>query len=876
MIRKLGLIAATCILVVLLPSFVNAAWKTVKLADGKSYGCQDTTTKLVVPLKNANGVPYTSSSSASTACTGGAASLWTFLGTANAAPLRYTLNCAANPDGSCSTQYPCVLTDRSDCAPPTTLTLTCSDSSAPSLSGLVASGTAYDEDVGQYFSGTGKSSATYSIVSVSGTDAATANWSLTGSIATTLNLHNTLANPGSLGSGSLKVRGTLSGNPIDCSVRNWSIVAPPSTDTTPPNFVTGINVPSVGSGTVTVAFDATTDPNDAVNRKGVATYRIKIGGSTVDTLTAPTAGLVNDFTAASVGSVSGSPSATQGTGASGGQWTLVGGGYGLEGGQPSNFYGITTPFSGDGCVIARIDSISNTMLYNKGPPFIANAASTTSAGLWSVVGRTGSTYFIQYSIRPTDGGTLSTSSSVTLSGLPVYVKQCQVGSAASIYYSSDGGAWTAFVTNLALTLNTNKVGGVMAAATTTGADQGNPTVVFGSVRVQTETSQLTKVVSTVSGGICTVTAIDAEGTPNESAAVGSATCTPNSASTAKKWHPGNYVQQRGNSYYCGTSCNANRHSGYAAYLGETNVTGVLLWVFWQYLESEAGNDFTAGFSWLDNEINFIKTTYPGKKIGLAIYFAPYGAGVDSTSQFAAYPDYLVNAGCTFSQAPGKPASMGIHLDDPTCRGYMKRLVAAYGARYDSETALEFIRLDQETDSVITGAGRNTGWEDLALAAGAAFPTTNVVVPLNWIGVDTVANKQAMIDYFEANHVVIMTPDTIPVTGTNPGYSCDSSSPNYAPTWPTCILQGLTTTNHHNYCGEAAQFQAVEDSETGYNSVPPGDLTALQVVTSWNNDGCGSHGIWDYPGGPTATWSDELVQINAHPQLTHNSYPSSYP
>jgi hypothetical protein len=149
------------------------------------------------------------------------------------------------------------------------------------------------------------------------------------------------------------------------------------------------------------------------------------------------------------------------------------------------------------------------------------------------------------------------------------------------------------------------------------------------------------------------------------------------------------------------------------------------------------------------------------------------------------------------------------------------------------------------------------------------------MPLNWMGVDTPASKEAMLTYLESIHSTVMTPDTVPVSGTNIGYTCTPGA-NYAPSHVPCVLLGITTADHHNFCGEIASMPAVEDSETGYNSVAPGDLTAAEVLASWNADTCASHGVWDYPGGPTAPWSDELTQINLHPQLTHNTKPSSYP
>ncbi len=874
----------------LLPTFdVGAAWKNVKLATG-AYVCQD----------DASGAqfkpPYTAKADVTKACNV-LTSFVPWLSTADAAPIVKTLNCAANPDGSCSTQYPCVVGDGSDCKPPGGLTLACNDSGAPSLAGLVANGSAYDENVGAYFSGTGKSTATYSITTVSGTNAATANWSLTGTIGTTLNLHNTAANPGSIGSGALKVGGTVSGNTVFCSARNWSYVAPPSTDTNPPNPVTGINVPSTGVNTVTVAFDATTDPNDAVNRKGIASYRIKLNGTQVDTLTASSAGLVNDFTSTNIGSPT-SVSVTQSAAPNGGQWTLQCAAYGLENGQPSDLCTTLVPITGDGCVIGKIGSITTAATFGKTGALLKNSNSTnTDATLALVVLKQGSTYFLQYSIRPTDGGSLSTSSSTAIGSTLPYTKLCLVGSTASISYSLDGGAWTSAFSGISITLNASHFAGLFASGTNTGADRVLNTAVWTSARVQTETSQLSKTVSTMTGGTWTVTAADQETPANESTAVGSAMGSPASGGgSVHKWtgYIGQYVRAHTAKLNCGSACDASRHNLYAQIFGtpDANIIGTSIWYSWKTIENDAGGDFTAGIAAIRNEISFFKTNYPGKKIALLLDFSPYGWSHGQDNQV--FPQYLVDAGCTYDEnnasSSGGATSLNWFKTVPACFAFYQRLINALGTALDSETALAYIRIQQETDDSINCCGisptaEDTAWKNIAQATVTAFPTTNVWIPVNWTGVNTAASVEALLVYYKSIGAGFGDGDTIAAPNTGGMYSWAYSCPSTA---TGCVMRGLNASigaSSHDYCGEFVSFRSVELSEMGYGSVGghPG-YTAAMVASIWNNQSCAQFGEWEPNFGETfdvstATqyWDGAQGQkwaIDTIP-LTHTAKPAGY-
>jgi hypothetical protein len=241
----------------------------------------------------------------------------------------------------------------------------------------------------------------------------------------------------------------------------------------------------------------------------------------------------------------------------------------------------------------------------------------------------------------------------------------------------------------------------------------------------------------------------------------------------------------------------------------------------------------------------------------------------------------VDAGCPAIE--GGTNSLVFKMHDPTCRGYLKSLLAAYGAAFDSEPSLEAVRIDQETDygyNVPGGQGWNaqaidSGWQEVALAARTAFPTTNIMIPLNWPEVATAAQQEALVAYYKSIRVSVGSPDTLP---TGLAYDCPETY-----NLP-CVITGNAgpTTSGHSFCGEVGAMQALESSELGYNSVPPyGGITAAQVLKSWNDDYCASHGIWDYNeeiGNPNQRWSGvdgELATINANPTLKHSAKPAGY-
>jgi hypothetical protein len=462
-------------------------------------------------------------------------------------------------------------------------------------------------------------------------------------------------------------------------------------------------------------------------------------------------------------------------------------------------------------------------------------------------------------VRANDAGTMVSAGQIQLSGPPDSVAVCPVNGVASVKYSYDGGTWVTAFTNIAISLNASKYFGCGAAATNDGATGVSITVSVSYCDV-VDAAQLSRTIVSNCTTACIWTTKVRDVSLNVSVASGNLSLIPNPAGgggPSMKFFAGNYVRAHTHNLSCAAPCDATRHSIYSqASMGsDANIIGTEIWIDWKYLESDAGGDFSAGFTWLHNEINFVKTNYPGKKVGLMLNIAPYGpSALNQAGSW--FPAYLANAGCLYMEgsagASGGSDTINWFKNNSTCLGYYNRMIAAYGAEFDSDVGLAFIRIQQETDDGINNAGisgpaEDAAWKNIALASRNAFPTTPIWIPVNWTGVETAAAKEALLLYYKSIQVGAGNGDTQPK---DLAYSCASTA------W-VCIVLGLNASiggTNHNNCGEFISMGSVELSEMGYNSVvdPFGGLTSQQVITSWNNDTCQQFGIWEPNFGETGT------------------------
>lgn len=591
------------------------------------------------------------------------------------------------PDGTVNTTY-----SGSTVCPPAAATLVCADNSGQtSMSGLVTSN-AYSADVGTYFSGTGKSTATYTLATVSGDSAASNGWALSGSIGTTLSLTNAGTDSDLPGSGSLRVVGTpVDGPAANCGVLNWSYIAPPSTDTTPPSFVTGVTSPTQGASTVTLEWESTSDPDDGVQRSGVAAYNIYRNGLMVDSLAASSAGLVTDWTCAAIGTVGGSPSGTQGSGASGATWTQIGGGAGIDG-TADNVYACSSPVSGPAVHLrGRISAISTGVPANDNKAALelrASLAQDAIAANCTAILVNGVLY-VQSRNRSSTGGSRSSAvtSIVAASFQTIYLDLYYDSNGLDCGYSFDGGAPTYLLTDRAITLPDAKYAAFLGTANQAGQ---NLTITWDDVSVTTA-GRLSKSVTAAAGtATWTVRPEDADG--NETVALAGVDAAPGApSSTAVKFQPGYYVRYEKNCrrWDGAKGCTATEVQSYinSVICPNANLKGIEVNTMWASLEDDTQGDYDGvsngqafGFTWVDSILSTLAAC--NKYLKLTLTTAWYG-GIGTPTFY--WPAYIVNGasyGTIGHTQPSQPGTTAKTWEAPTVAAQMA-LVAAYCARYDS-------------------------------------------------------------------------------------------------------------------------------------------------------------------------------------------------
>jgi hypothetical protein len=839
------------------------------------------------------------------------------LSTANSTPISKQLG--LNPDGTRSTQYPCVLSDSSDCkSAPTSLAWTsaCLDTALAPLTNVQV-GTPVDAAVDSCLTGTNASSATISFVKASDGSSCNTDFTVTGS-SPNRKIHDAAT---TAGSGTCKPKAVyMTTTVLSSNSYAWANITPAGGDSTAPTTVTGITC-TPGTLAATCTFDAQMDPGDAVVRSGLASYKIYSDLSFIDTLAAASPGLNCHFTAQTIGAaVSGSPSATQGTGFTGTQWTVNARGYGLE--AADSYYGVSCPVSGNSVyAIARIDTIPAAASYNKAPVDIRNSTSTTSAHyacpvMRQVLGGV-TTYYIQRTMRSIDGGSNVTNSSPLPGAPPYYVRGSVVSNLGECDYSTDGGTWNAAFQNDPITLNDSKIAVFGGSATSSGADDAAIGVVYGQVAVETA-GVLSKTV-TLTAGSHTLKVSDTDVAGNEAAQNGGVTIVVNSGggggTAAKKWHTGYYLStDRNNNAMQSQTLRFAQYDG-SDVANNSHLTGVFNIFRWNQLEGAHG-DYSSGVALIAAEIAHLKALAQPKRLIAMIMDEPnYSLCSGATCQTAFFPAYLNNAGCVEfeSGTPGTGTGGITHFKIwvPTCRVYFDQLIAALGAAFDSETYFEAIGLNYETsvqDAFIANVGGNNAFEPLydaalsasSTAAAAAFPHTNIFWSPNYnANGDYNAIAAWMTDWkskgigwgdgdscnWDFGNSVLRNDGTAPWSIWADNITAGYGQPTHTGPWTSGVY-----TDHR---GSAFLVWKVETSELGYNAVcvSPGFTGTLLVPNPsgysalfpfWNDSLHVSHGIVDHNtfiGTSAQRWSVGTTNslwdmVQNHP-LTHTACPTSY-
>ncbi len=773
--------------------------------------------------------------------------------TSNATNQRVDLQ--PNPDGTLSTANHCVQPDHSDCAPPTTGTLiyNANPASLPSLVGLVQNA-AYSENSRAHYSGTAASTCTLGFVTVSGVDAATGGWIISGS-----NLQN--ANTSTSSGGTIRESCTAGSNPpVLGPFRAWSIVPTHGTDSIAPNPVTGVTA-NPGNNSIVAAWDSTVDPN--VNRTGVTAYHIRRNGTTIDTLTASNPGAIVSLSGLNLGGGSGTCTP------SGAQLTITGEGAGIDGTSDNAFACVMSITAGSSGVdiAVNLSSLTTPATINKlALEFVAsdspdaavfNCTALVSGGIWSMQSRD----------RLTTGGVrTSINGTVALSAKPnyVYAHYDPATAIGNCNHSQDGGVWSTDLSGISIALPTILRARIVVTANSDGT---SITAVLPWVTIN-NVGRLTKSVSVPAGGAqYSVTATDGS---NESTALASAGATPNGV-PAKKWHAGFWMSMPIDNTYGPSKPQSARFGVYDSIANDSMIVGAVAAYRWSDLEGPTAGDYIAGFAKLHAEINKLKGLAVPKRFFLRIYDLNY----TSAGQRGAFPQYVIDSGLIVTGGAGGA--------EYWCRwnsGMMDHYIAmlqAYAAEFDSEDYFEGLYLIAET-AMNLPASPGCGYSSAAfraqlhrmeIAAAAAFQKSNVVESISWL-VDSQSDTDAYAASMKTVPVGFGAPDILPQFLAP--VACSARTP-----WVYKSITG--SSGGHDYRGE---LPIIYNSEIDIYAGSLGNCTVAQVRDYANNVLHASHVFmaYNYYAGTAAQrWSTGIKPYIDDPNnalsLNNRQCPSAY-
>jgi hypothetical protein len=609
---------------------------------------------------------------------------------------------AVNGDGTRDTDYP------AGDKPPSAATLSWADLSA--VAALIASrttGSAFSHDVRQYLSGTGAATATITIVTVSGDDAASEGWSIENS--------DDLEHPGTgTGSGAFKLRATVTGNSLDSDPLNWVLSAAPSADTTAPTVPTGLSYVA-DEGEVIVSWDASTDPYVGEAGEGVKEYDIRFDGG-APTVVAGVPGLSLPLTQTLLGASDGTPDSTQ----DGTDWSLSFGGAGIDD-ATDNVLFRGAQITGDFTLTCKVASLTSAASFPKvGLAVYETLAVGAKRVLLYFQGNGKSQGRSRTTTDATDSGNLFNNTVAA----PIYLQIKRTSNSWALNVSTDGNNWVSQATP------SNPMASTVFAGLflTSGAAGTNATAEIEQFALNNapRVSYTKATTSTVS---VQVRARDLAGAPNVSAYSTALSATPLAVPSepAKRWHPGHYLNsQPPQSVNAGTPNHATINSN-------ANFKGAQ-WLFsWGVLEPTRDNySFT--------RINTFKGQLAaGKKWGL--WFTdrqPNGSGPASSFSSNWLPSYINAAEFSTGWAPyhlGLTAKFWL----PSVMDREILLMQALAVAYDNDPTFEYIIINFES---IVGQVQSSDYSDSANlaqtlrlmdAAAAAFKKTNVFASLNYLG-----------------------------------------------------------------------------------------------------------------------------------------------
>ncbi|MBN1237037.1 MAG: hypothetical protein JXB36_00975 [Gammaproteobacteria bacterium] len=295
------------------------------------------------------------------------------------------------------------------------------------------------------------------------------------------------------------------------------------------------------------------------------------------------------------------------------------------------------------------------------------------------------------------------------------------------------------------------------------------------------------------------------------------------AASARKWHPGHYMQVLRGSV---DSQQAARFPYYDAIGNNPDIEGVSVWFRWSQLEPRRG-DYAAGIQLIRAELDKLKSLPVPKRLVIQVLDAAYGSDCPASDYF---PSYLSSNGSLFQTMN----QCVWRRWDATTMGYFIDLMAALGDAFDGDPYVEMISPFHETaigwnktpfPSDFSDAALETQYRRLADAMSGAWPTTIVRFPTNWGMNESIMSD--FVSHLESLGAGAGNPDICP--------SCDMAIDS--------ILSG--DIGGRDYRGVIPIVMGVEVSELGYDSVGPDGGFTVQEIYDYAHDAKRStHILWD--------------------------------
>lgn len=703
------------------------------------------------------------------------------------APTKTFYRARCGPDGKSRASDPNGL----GVAPRLTIDQSAFAAALGSLSNLLTGGSfSFDMREAAWLSGTDFATCTFSIVTISGDSASGKNWSISGD-----NLVNTLANPGSVGSGVFELRATDTLAAIySFGQFSWSIIAPAGTDTLAPAIPTWRSITPNTNALDCVVTQSSDEYNGATQAAGVASYKVYKGGVLDQTVTAPAANILAQPTATNLGTMSPTPTAIQ----SGKTWTLTAAGTGIHNTPTEQCLYVHWPVTGAFKFRAKVGPYGN--------PGSNYAFSSVGLMIHETAAQGGRFFAIglqpgDYSPSPIgifvksrtalngNGANDAQSVSAGLAGAAWFELERSADlTTLTARYSTDGKIPSDIVTKQ-IPMGASITVGMFAASQVAGS-----TIACPISELSLTTGDIAFTVSTTVAATITVSAVDA--VPNESAQSASLTATPATPPSAgvKKFNWGHYVE----TYQYGTYDFTSRINENIAWLLPANspspFIGIAYYLIDGHIEGDTAGDYSRGEALLDQILDAAEAQ--GRKVVIVTdncyaNFSP--ADFTNGKLFPKYlraapytnpADTLNNDGGLFRPFAGFPGVGNLTaIERLWIPAVMDRKIARWrrmGELFDGRAGLECIMFGSTSigwtflgnDDYPSDASRSgfsypayvTQFKRWLVEMADAWPTTLVAIKSDWPG--SHANALNIVSTMREHKINYGTYDTLDYFGRN--------------------------------------------------------------------------------------------------------------